>query len=378
MNFTIAVTISLLGCCVTIPLFFRYGYDLNIPTFAKWGLLLLSITIATLPVFAMPEYADIFGKYFHIIQHIFYFIYIFAVILFTLTLLRDFIWMILSLISEKITSPLNMRIVHPINLITIIIAFFCTISADYEGKKIPQIKTTTIFSDKITENKKIVILSDLHLSRTISPEKIKEIVKKTNEQKPDAILLVGDIIDDDVHHVKPLLNILKNLSAPDGVFFTSGNHEFYVGYSDSINLIKTEGLKALENESVAINNSFYIGGIPDIPSSHRFNHSVNIKKTFKNAPDSAFKLLMSHTPVLYAKDEPFDLVVSGHTHGGQIFPFHIFSWLYNHHYLAGLYRIDDKKQIYVSRGTGQWGPQMRFLAPAEISVIHINKKGGIK
>lgn len=374
MNFIVATVISLLGCCVTIPLFFRYGYDLNISLLAKTGLFLLSLIIATLPVFAMPEYADVFGKYFHVIQHLFYFIYIFVVILFTLTLLRDFVWMILSFISDKITSPLNLRIVHSVNLITIIIAFFCTISADYEGKKIPQIKTTTIFSDKITENKKIIVLSDLHLSRTISPEKIKDIVQKTNEQQPDAVLLVGDIIDDDVQYVKPLINILKNLSAPDGIFFTTGNHEFYVGYEQSVHLIKTAGFKALENEAIAINDSFYIGGVPDIPSSRRFHHSANVKEAFKDVPPSAFRLLMSHTPVLYTPDDPIDFIVSGHTHGGQIFPFHIFSWLYNHHYLAGLYQIDDKKQIYVSRGTGQWGPQMRFLAPAEISVIHIIKE----
>ena len=78
---------------------------------------------------------------------------------------------------------------------------------------------------------------------------------------------------------------------------------------------------------------------------------------------------MAHTPVKFSQKPNIDLIVSGHTHGGQIFPFHLFSWAYNKGYLAGLYQMDKNTKIYVSRGTGQWGPQMRFLAPAEITIL---------
>ena len=79
---------------------------------------------------------------------------------------------------------------------------------------------------------------------------------------------------------------------------------------------------------------------------------------------------MSHTPVDFGKDNIFDLEVSGHTHGGQIFPFHVLAKLHNR-YLAGLYQMENGAQIYVTRGAGQWGPQMRFLAPSEITVIRL-------
>lgn len=90
------------------------------------------------------------------------------------------------------------------------------------------------------------------------------------------------------------------------------------------------------------------------------------------ARDNQFSILMSHTPADFGKDNP-DLIVSGHTHGGQIFPFHILSAWHNK-YLAGLYNIGNGSQIYVSRGAGQWGPQMRLLAPSEITLINLTSK----
>lgn len=126
----------------------------------------------------------------------------------------------------------------------------------------------------------------------------------------------------------------------------------------------------MENSGAALQDQLYIAGIPDLFSAPAHKLSIDPAAAFQNAGPDRFRLLMSHTPADFGKENAFDLEVSGHTHGGQIFPFHIFTKLYNK-YLAGLYEMENKAAIYVSRGSGQWGPQMRFLAPAEITILKL-------
>ena len=96
---------------------------------------------------------------------------------------------------------------------------------------------------------------------------------------------------------------------------------------------------------------------------------MNLDEVFSGASDNQFKLLLSHRPLKFKKNS-FDLMVSGHTHGGQVFPFMIFVYLALG-YVSGLYDLEDEAKLYVSRGAGQWGPQMRFLAPSEITVVNL-------
>lgn len=116
---------------------------------------------------------------------------------------------------------------------------------------------------------------------------------------------------------------------------------------------------------------------PDVFSGANFGRTANIEKAFAFADNNQFKILMSHTPTDFHAGNNFDLELSGHTHGGQIFPFHILTKIHNK-YLAGMYDMENDAKIYVTSGSGQWGPQMRFLAPSEITLINIlperNKK----
>ena len=364
MNFMIAFTVSLMGCCVTIPLYFRYGYHSN----HNMLYFIISLIVAGMPGFAVPDNIAFLGRHYLLVQRICYFIFITAVILFGLTFVRDFIWITCSILSKNVPSPLDTKYLHIVNVLTLCLAFVCSVWALIEGNRVPTIKEQIIYSEKIKEPKKIVLLTDLHLSRVVQNDKIQNIVEHVNAQNADALLLVGDIIDDEAKYTKPLLNLLKDLKAKNGIFYVSGNHEFYIGYNDSMKLIHQNNFIPLENNGVEI-DSFYIGGVPDIPSSKRFKKSVDLEKTFQNASQNTYRILMAHTPVKFSQKPNIDLIVSGHTHGGQIFPFHLFSWAYNKGYLAGLYQMDKNTKIYVSRGTGQWGPQMRFLAPAEITVL---------
>lgn len=370
MNFAIAMTVSLMGCCVTLPLFFRYGFSLNVSFFVKFLLFLFSLFIAVLPVFAMPEIAGNFGKHTRLVQYILYFIYIAAVILLTLTLLRDALWTVLALFFKNVPSPFNLHWLNVLNIITLIFAVLCSFSALYEGMKVPAVKEVIIESPKIKNEKTVVVLSDIHLSRSVFPDKIKGLVKKVNALHPDIIVLPGDTIDDEPQYTQELLHILSQLKAKDGVFFTSGNHEFYVGYDRSLHQLQSAGFTLLDNTHVNL-SEICLGGVPDIPSATRWGFGINWTQVCEE--NNLFRILLSHQPIRPDTNNKADLIISGHTHGGQIFPFHLFSWYYNSKLLAGLYN-QAGKNIYVSRGSGQWGPQMRFLAPSEITVLKLQPK----
>ena len=365
MNFQIAFIISVMGLFITMPLFARYFAFTNLPLWAKIAGFLFCILTAVLPIFASRDWTKTYGAYFAYVEYTLYFIYIFAVILFSLTLFRDVIWFVLSMF-KAVLHPFHTHTVSVINFVTVVIAFICAIWSLYEGIRVPAYRHITLTSPKITTQKTIAVLSDLHISRTVNPQKIQDIVERTNAINPDIILLPGDIVDDDVNIIKPTTRLLSDLRAKEGIFFVSGNHEFYIGYQSAMQAIKNLGFTSVENKQVQLAPNFYVVGISDIPTTRRLTGKTLDVPLFKGIPETAYTLFMSHTPT--PLNDPFDLQVAGHTHGGQIFPFHIFSWAGNHHLLAGFY---PKDRIYVSRGSGQWGPQMRFLAPSEITVIHL-------
>lgn len=368
MNLAIATTISLMGCCVTIPLFMRYGYHLHVSTFMKILFFLGAVGIATLPVFASPEFVERAAPFSRSLQYVLYFIYVTAVILFGLTLCRDIIWTLLALFVDKVPSPFNSQSLTTINTYTFYLSLLCASWALYEGVRVPPVRETIISADGIKKEKTIVVLSDLHLSRSVFVNKIKDLVDKVNTLNPDIIVLPGDTIDDTPHYTRALVQELRRLKARQGVYFTSGNHEFYVGYDSSRQQLMNAGLQFLDNAGVNI-DYLCLAGIPDYPTAGKNALPVKWKEACA-ASNASYRVLLSHTPVSPLQTNA-DLIISGHTHGGQIFPFHIFSWLYNSRFLSGLYQVRRNKNIYVSRGSGQWGPQMRFLAPAEISVLRL-------
>lgn len=378
LNIAFGIMVLSMGCAITLPLFFRYAYYLDVSVPVKVVLFLLCIFIASLMTMMGHHAASLFGKWYPFVQYAGYFVFISTVILFSITLFRDLFWTIGYFSFKSIPSPLDKTILTKVNLITIALAISVSAWALYEGIKVPSVKEVVITSDKIQGEEKIVMLSDLHISRTISPSKIKGIVDKVNELNPSVVVLVGDIIDDRMKDtIGDKVALLKGLEAKKGVYFTTGNHEFYTGYKQSVDMLTQQGFIPLENKGVEIIPSLFIAGVSDYSSSKRFNiMPADLAKAFAGANDDKskqYRVLLSHTPLKdFGNDVHFDLELSGHTHGGQIFPFHIFSYIYNNGLLAGLYDIEKGRQVYVSRGTGQWGPQMRFLAPTEITLITLS------
>ena len=363
------VMTSILGVLLAAVLLCQYIMPLDTSPIIKIGLGLLFAVCSVSPILIPPGEKMIGEKLYPFYYNGVLFLFITVVILFDYTVIADIALSVGHIIkSDLIPSLTNRDFINKVNAACLVLAVISACCSLYAGTCVPGIKTTIITDKKITKEYKIAVLSDIHLNRAVNPDKISGIVTETNRLSPDMTVLVGDIIDDDPKKIEHHLQILKNLRAKDGVLFVAGNHEMYRGYAGSVGIMKEIGFTVLENSGIMTAGNIFIGGIPD---PGRFRRSTVIisdpDRAFAASSDDNYRILLSHTP----KDFPgaaFDLEIAGHTHGGQIMPFHIFAKIYNR-YLAGLYNIAKDKNIYISRGAGQWGPQMRFMAPAEISEL---------
>ena len=221
----------------------------------------------------------------------------------------------------------------------------------------------------------IAQISDLHVGPTIGRKYTQRIVEMVNGLKPDLIALTGDFVDGSVSHLKTAIEPIASLSAKHGVFFVTGNHEYYWGVDDWINVFRDFGARILLNEHVVITEQgkeIVIAGVTDHSAGNmRAGHRSDPGKAMEGAPDEAVKILLAHQPASYkgASAAGFDLQISGHTHGGQFFPWNLVVKLAQRYY-KGLNKHENM-WIYVSRGAGYWGPPHRFTVPSEISLLKL-------
>jgi predicted MPP superfamily phosphohydrolase len=210
----------------------------------------------------------------------------------------------------------------------------------------------------------IVQISDIHVGPTIGRAFIEQLVARVNALKPDLVAITGDLVDGSVAELGPLVAPLRDLRAKDGVFFCTGNHEYYSGVEDWLRYLPTLGVRVLSNAHVRL-DAFDLAGVDD------WSASPDIARALDGRDASRALVLLAHQPkqILEAEKLGVGLQLSGHTHGGQLFPFNYLVHL-QQPYVAGLHRHGDA-MIYVSSGTGYWGPPMRLGAPAEITVIEL-------
>ena len=362
----VAIVTSAVGCFLTIFLFFRYAFFMPWSPSIKTIALFIALGIGFSPILLHHSMENILGRFYTIHYHTIYFIFITTVFLWVLTVIRDIVWLVAHWIIPHVPSLMS-SITGKVNAVTIAIAFICALFALYEGMKVPPVKKITISSPQITSEKKIVLMPDIHINRTISENKLNTLITQANAQNPDLILLIGDIVDDIPYRIKLIIKNLQKLQAKSGVYAVTGNHEAYIGYKQSTELLEENHIPVLTNTGIAISNDLFLGGIPDTRSIRFTGVSYDLDKTFSAANSKQYKILMSHTPTHFDSAN-FDLEVSGHTHGGQLVPFYPLIYFF-HRYVAGLYSMIPNTLIYVSRGAGQWGPQMRLFAPSEMTVI---------
>ena len=215
----------------------------------------------------------------------------------------------------------------------------------------------------------IVQLSDLHVGMTIDRDFVQRVVDRANALSPDLLALTGDLVDGPVDRLADDVAPLGQLRARHGVFAVTGNHEYYAGADAWIEAIGKLGVRWLRNERVAIED-FDLAGVDDYGAYKYPGHGMDLAKA-TDARDPARPLvLLAHQPRQVHEAARFgvDLQLSGHTHGGQIWPWHYAVQIQQGGLLAGRYDIEHT-QLYVTRGCGYWGPPVRLLAPLEITRV---------
>ncbi len=222
----------------------------------------------------------------------------------------------------------------------------------------------------------IAQISDIHVGPTIKRDYLEAIVNRVNALGADLIAVTGDLVDGSVKELAAHTAPLAGLKARHGAYFVTGNHEYYSNAHAWIAEVRRLGLTVLMNQHVVLahgGSSLVVAGVTDY-SAHHFDetHRSDPRAALAGEPGAAgAKLLLAHQPrsAEAAADAGFDLQLSGHTHGGQFFPWNFFVPL-QQPYTAGLNKLRDL-WIYVSRGTGYWGPPKRLWAPSEITHLRL-------
>jgi predicted MPP superfamily phosphohydrolase len=218
----------------------------------------------------------------------------------------------------------------------------------------------------------IAQISDVHLGLIVREGRLKRILAEVKRANPDLLVSTGDLVDGQIDNLKGLAELLGAVQPVHGKFAVTGNHEFYAGLDQAMRFTEEAGFTMLRGEAKAVNGFMTIAGVDD-PTGKRFclfrgpEEGVLLSKV----PRGRFTILLKHEPII-AKDATglFDLQLSGHTHKGQIFPFnYIVKIFYPHD--AGLVHLPQHAFLYVSRGSGTWGPPIRFLSPPEVTIIRL-------
>lgn len=259
--------------------------------------------------------------------------------------------------------------------IGIISAVIATNAKAMDNARHIEIEVVDVKINNLNKPYTILQLSDIHIGGLITKDFIKNLVKKVNILNPDVVVITGDLVDTKLEYAKPALDELKNINSKYGTYFIVGNHEYFHGVKPIINYVNSLGIKTLENENIYIgekDKGFYLCGVYDRFGERYGSYKPNITQALKNSEDKP-TILLAHQPKYLEEIETkgIDLVLCGHTHGGQIFPFNFLVKL-QQPYVKGLHQHNETTQVYVNKGTGFWGPPMRLGASSEITILKLS------
>lgn len=219
---------------------------------------------------------------------------------------------------------------------------------------------------------RIVQISDVHLGVIVRENRLDRILEKVRQAQPDIVVSTGDLVDGDMDRLPHLAQMLKDVSAPFGKFAVAGNHEFYAGLDKAADFIRRAGFQMLRWEGVQLPAGINIAGVDD-PAGEYMSHlpHPSEREVLAKLPRRDFTLLLKHQPVADRNAGGlFDLQLSGHVHRGQIFPFLLLVKL-SYPLVAGMHQLGYGSRLYISRGSGTWGPPIRILAPPEVTVLDL-------
>jgi len=238
-----------------------------------------------------------------------------------------------------------------------------------------RLEMVTLRSSKIPEaigRLRIAQVSDVHLGIIVREARLRKILRVIRDANPDILVSTGDLVDGQIDSLAGLAEALQEIHPRYGKYGITGNHEFYAGLPQALEITRRAGFTVLRNEAVTVEGIINIAGVDD-PTGKSFGLSGGMpeEELLSLLPRDKFTLLLKHQPSVRIKSLGlFDLQLSGHTHNGQIFPFRYLVQLFFSH-IAGWYDLPKGSHLYVSRGTGTWGPPIRFLSPPEVTVIDL-------
>ncbi|PXY31349.1 metallophosphoesterase [Prauserella muralis] len=220
---------------------------------------------------------------------------------------------------------------------------------------------------------RIALISDVHLGPITGRAFTERIVRLVNEQRPDLVAIAGDLVDGEVEHLAEAAEPLAGLRSTHGTFFVTGNHEYYSGYEEWVEHVPTLGIRPLRNEHVDIEHNggvFHLAGIND-HTGYQWQDAGDVGKAVRGRDADRAVVLVAHQPVDVgsAAGHDVDLMLAGHTHGGQLTPFELIVSL-QQGAVAGSYQVGGTR-MYVTRGAGFWGPPVRVGAPPDITIVEL-------
>ena len=298
--------------------------------------------------------------------------------LFVLTLLRDLI----LIASSFLVSPLVLhQLAIDLSLVVVALAVIATVWGFINARRVPAIVSVKIPLKNLPEKLigfTLVQISDIHIGPTIKGKYLAKIVDEVNSLRPQIIAITGDLVDGSVADLALQVAPLQNLQAELGSYFVTGNHEYYSGADEWNAYVRSLGIEVLMNEHRIINYrdaQLIIAGITDYNAEH-------INPAHRSDPQQALagtaelsipKIMLAHQPRSAAEVAAAgaDLQLSGHTHGGQFWPWNFFVPL-QQPYTIGLHKL-NQLWIYVNRGTGYWGPPKRLGGRSEITKIILTR-----
>ncbi|MFF0472354.1 metallophosphoesterase [Streptomyces sp. NPDC004284] len=240
----------------------------------------------------------------------------------------------------------------------------------------PRVKRVTVPLAKIpraAHGYRIAVVSDIHLGPILGRAHTQRIVDSINATQPDLIAVVGDLVDGTVENLGPAAEPLARLRARHGSFFVTGNHEYFSGADAWVDHVRELGLHPLRNARVEIPAGFDLAGVDDVAGESE-GRGPDFGRALGDRDRARAAVLLAHQPIVVhdAVRHGVDLQLSGHTHGGQLWPGNYLAELANPT-VAGLERYGDT-QLYVSRGAGAWGPPVRVGAPSDITIVELASK----
>jgi predicted MPP superfamily phosphohydrolase len=305
--------------------------------------------------------------------------------LFVFTLLRDLGLAAVALAARWTTLPVSFAAIEQASAIAVVVLAVAATAVGFAAARRTArvVRVTVPVADlaPALDGFTVAQLSDVHVGPTIRRRDVEAIVARVNALDADLVAITGDLVDGSVAELADEVAPLAGLASKEGTFFVTGNHEYYAGATSWVAHLRRLGMCVLLNQHVAIvrngaegSASLVVAGVTDASAGHfDRGQASDPVRALAGSPDGAFRLLLAHQPrsAAAAAAAGADLQLSGHTHGGQFWPWNHFVRL-QQPFTAGLARL-GRMWIYTSRGTGYWGPPKRFGAPSEITLLTLRR-----